>query len=32
MAKLHHPQGLAVDGDNNVLVADLDNHRWGWGA
>jgi hypothetical protein len=27
MAKLHHPQGLAVDGDNNVLVADMDSHR-----
>lgn len=32
MAKLHHPQGLAVDGDNNVLLSDLDNHRWGWGG
>lgn len=26
-ACLHRPQGLAVDGDGNVVVADLDNRR-----
>lgn len=26
-ALFNHPQGLAVDGDGNILLADLDNHK-----
>jgi len=27
VARFKSPQGVAVDGDNNILVADTDNHR-----
>jgi len=25
-ARCHHPQGIAVDGNNNILVVDANNH------